>query len=195
MSRVFIAINLPEQIKKELENLKKEVQNLFPQEVSRGVVRWVKEENFHLTLLFVGSIPDQEIFQVCQIVKETVRNQKPFSLKFKKLCYGPPQKIPPRLIWLEIEKNSALSRLAENLKKKAKEKGILRKIENRGFSPHITLGRISTWQWRSIEPEERPEIEKEVSLSFDVKSIEVMKSVLKRSGAEYTILQSIILGS
>ncbi|MCD6500728.1 RNA 2',3'-cyclic phosphodiesterase [bacterium] len=194
MKRIFIAINLPEKIKTELENLEKELDSLFPEEANRGVVRWVKKENLHLTLLFIGSVEDEKIPKIRQIVKNIAEAQKPFSLKFKKVCYGPPKQIPPRLIWIELEKKPELLNSAEKLKKEMAKSGILRKVEKREFSPHITLGRIRTWQWRRIEPEERPEIEKEISLDFEVKSIEIMESKLKRTGAEYTILESIALG-
>ena len=62
--------------------------------------------------------------------------------------------------------------------------------EKRGFSSHITLERIRQWEWRRIEPEERPEIEEEINLSFLVNSIKVMESLLKRKGPKYTILES-----
>jgi 2'-5' RNA ligase len=41
-----------------------------------------------------------------------------------------------------------------------------------------------------MEPEEKPKIDEDISLNFQVKSIEVMESQLKRGGAEYTILES-----
>ena len=66
----------------------------------------------------------------------------------------------------------------------------LEKPETRPYIPHITLGRIKQWEFRQIEPEERPKIEEEISLSFEVNSIEVMESDLKRGGAEYTVLES-----
>ncbi|GAI04641.1 unnamed protein product, partial [marine sediment metagenome] len=150
----------------------------------------IKKENLHLTLLFIGSVKDEEIPQICQIVKNIAQTQKPFSLRFEKVCYGPPSKMPPRLIWLDLEKKPELLTLAEKLKKEMAEGSILRKIEKRGFSPHITLGRIRTWQWKRIEPEERPDIERELSLNFEVKSIEIMESILKRTGSEYIILES-----
>ena len=190
MHRIFIAINLPENIKEKLADLEKEIANSFPQEVSRGMIRWVKKENLHLTLLFIGSVREEEIPQICQIIKIIAQTQKSFSMRFEKVGYGPPGKMPPRLIWLDLEKKPELLTLAEKLKKEMAKAGILRKIENRAFSPHITLGRIRTWQWRRIEPEERPVIEKEISLDFEVKSIEVMESILKRTGSEYIILES-----
>lgn len=188
--RIFIAINLPEKIKNGLGKLGKETAELFPQETSRGLVRWVKKDNLHITLLFLGFLKEEDIPQICQIVKEISKIQTIFSLEFKKVLYGPPNKIPPRLIWVELGKNRELTGLVEKLKQKVEETGILRKMERREFSPHITLGRIRTWQWQRIEPEERPNIEKDISLNFEVNSVEVMESQLKRTGAEYTILET-----
>ncbi len=207
MRRIFIAINLPKEIKEKLADLEKEIADMFPEEASGparigyaegvaggGMIRWVKKDNLHLTLLFIGTVKDEEIPQISQIVRNAAQTQKSFSLRFEKVGYGPPGKMPPRLIWLDLEKEPGLLTLAEKLKTEMAEKGILRKIEKRGFSPHITLGRIRTWQWKRIEPEERPEIEKEISLDFEVKSIEVMESQLKRTGSEYARLESIALG-
>ncbi|MDI6883270.1 MAG: RNA 2',3'-cyclic phosphodiesterase [Patescibacteria group bacterium] len=191
--RIFIAINLPEGIKRELENLEKEIAALFPEELRGTMIKWVKKENLHLTLLFIGSVPDPAIPKISQIIKEIAQKQPSFSLKFNKLSYGPPRIIPPRLIWLDLERKKELLELAEKLKKEMKIAGILRKAEQREFSPHITLARIRTWQWRQIAPEERPEVEREIDLNFEVKSVEVMESVLKRTGAEYFVLESIKL--
>ncbi len=182
--RIFIAINLPEEVKGELGKLG-DLGGLGE------AVKWVKKDNLHLTLLFIGYVRDEEIPQICQIVKETAQGLKPFSLKFERVCYGPPKKMPPRLIWLDLEKKPELVQFAEKLKKEMAQADILRKVENREFSPHITLGRIRTWQWRRIEPEERPDIERELDLQFEVSSIEIMESVLKRTGPEYTILESV----
>jgi len=191
--RIFIAINLPEEIKNELEKIEKEIAGLFPKETSRGLVRWVKKDNLHITLLFLGYIEKENIPQICEIVNKIAKTQNPFSLEFKKVLYGPPNKIPPRLIWVDLEKSAELTDLVKKLKEKLEETGFLEKMERREFSPHITLGRIRTWQWKKIEPEERPDIEKDISLNFGVNSVEVMESQLKRSGAEYNILESIQL--
>jgi 2'-5' RNA ligase len=213
MRRIFIAINLPEEVKEELDKLGKEISDYFPSEVNGGMFRWVKKENLHITLLFIGSVREEEIPKICQIVKSVAQTQKPFSLRIERVSYGPPRKIPysetkfltgrrdeianrpPRLIWVELEKKPELLTLAEKLKREVAQAGILRKFEQREFSPHITLARIKAWQWRRMEPEERPEIEREISLDFEVNSIEVMESKLKRTGAEYTILMSVELTS
>ncbi len=169
MKRIFIAINLPEKIKDELVNVSKEIQNLFPEEV--GLIRWTAKDNLHITLSFIGDTKEEEIPKICENIKNISQKQKPFSIKIEKICYGPPNTIPPRMIWAEITKGVKLL----------------------SSTPHITLGRIKTWQWKQIEPEERPNIERELNLKFEAKSIDIMESILKRTGAEYRVLESIPL--
>ncbi len=187
LRRIFIAINLPEEIKKELMVFSQKWPEL------KQSARWIKKENFHLTLLFLGLLSEKEIFQLTQIIKGINLFPKPFFLKFKKICYGPPGIMPSRLIWLELEKKPELLKLVEDLQKEIIRTGIFKKIEKREFSPHISLARIRAWEWRRIEPEERPEIEEEFNLEFKVDSIQIMESKLKRSGAEYSILENISL--
>ena len=88
---------------------------------------------------------------------------------------------PPKL--LKLQKDIEHTLAAENLYTP----------EARPFSPHLTLARFHVTQFRQMEPEERPEIAQEISFSFPVETIELMESKLKRSGAEYTILQSFVL--
>jgi 2'-5' RNA ligase len=200
IKRIFIAINLPGEVKKELEGIQREIAQMFPEDsrpardtsysdAGGGVVRWVKKDNLHLTLLFMGYVNDGELPQICQIVKRVAQNQKSFSLRLEKVSYGPPKQLPPRLIWTDLEKKPELISLAEKLKSELSASGILRREEQRGLSPHITLGRIKTWQWRRIEPEERPEIDRELDLEFEVKSVEIMESKLRKSGSEYSVVQ------
>jgi len=162
MKRVFIAINLPEEIKKELISFQSKWLEL--------PCRWTKKENLHITLEFLGYLTDEELIELCQKTKEMASSKKAFSIRLNKICYGPPDKKPPRMVW-----------------------AIGEKIKEFNFTPHITLGRIRVWEFRQIEPEERPIVEEEISLNFEVKSIDLMESKLKRSGAEYTILESIPL--
>jgi 2'-5' RNA ligase len=186
--RVFIAINLPEDIKKRLSDYQKKWPTL--------PVRWVREDNLHITLVFLGYLNDEELLEVIKIVKEIASKNPSFSINLNKIIYGPPKKFPPRMIWIEGEKSQELANLQKDLENalySSSVKGI-KEGEIRPYSPHITLGRIKNWEFRKIEPEERPGVSEEISLSFPVESIEVMESQLKRGGSEYTILESAPLG-
>jgi 2'-5' RNA ligase len=186
--RIFIAINLPENIKKKLEDF----QSKWPE----LPVRWTKPENLHITLVFLGYLTDEELLEVCKITKEVASRNQSFFIELKKIYYGPPKK-PPRMIWVEGEKSLELGKLQKDLENSfltSPIKGI-KEPEIRPYTLHITLGRIRQWEFRRLEPEERPEIDEEISLSFKVNSIEVMESQLKRGGTGYAALESFSLKS
>jgi 2'-5' RNA ligase len=180
--RIFIAINFPEEIKRELEK--------FQIKFSELPARWVKPENLHITLAFLGYVKDEDLPKIIEVTKNVASKHESFPIRIVKIAYGPPKVSPPRMVWAIGEKNENLWKLQENLKNALMEMRISQLEEGRGFIPHITLARIRKWEFKQIEPEERPEIDEDVNFSFEVKSIEIMESHLKRGGAEYTVLES-----
>jgi RNA 2',3'-cyclic 3'-phosphodiesterase len=186
--RIFIAINLPEDIREEL--------SLFQKKYSDLQAKWVKKENLHITLAFLGYVKDEDIPKIVEITKNVATQHEPFSIKIVKIVYGPPKVSPPRMVWAIGEKNENLGRLQENLKNALTEMKIPqleKEEEKRGFIPHITLARIRKLEFKQMEPEERPQINEDVDFYFEVNSIEIMESYLKRGGAEYIILESVSL--
>jgi len=193
--RIFIAVNLPEKIREELEETEKNIQSLFPESEGRGVVKWVKKENLHITLLFIGSVREKEIGRIEEILEGITKKKQPFRLSGGTIGYGPENKFPPRLIWLSLKESPDLSGIAKEIREKIEKTGIAGGTNNRQkFLPHITLGRINVWQWKRIELEERPIVEKNIDINFPLNSVELMESQLKRGGAEYMVLRSYGLG-
>jgi len=181
--RIFIAVNLPEDARKKLAEYQEKWPDL--------PVRWTKQYNIHITLVFLGYVADNDILEICKTVEDIVSKNQSFSIKLNRIMYGPPKKIPPRMIWAEGEKSKELGKLQSELENALFDvpiKGV--KAENRPYTPHITLGRMKTWQWKQLEPEEKPEVDEEISLTFDVNSVEVMESFLKNGGPDYTVLES-----
>jgi len=177
--RVFIAINLPEDIKTKLAEYKERWPEI--------PVKWTKQNNIHITLVFLGYIADEELIEICKKIKEVADKHNFFEIKLTKICYGPLRLSSgqtPRMVWAIGEKSEEFAFLKDDLDKS------LVISEKRQFSPHITLGRIRKWEWQRIELEERPKVDEEIDLSFPVDSIELMESVLKRGGPEYTVLES-----
>jgi 2'-5' RNA ligase len=181
LKRVFIAINLPEDIKNQLTAFQKRWPTL--------PIRWTKKENIHITLLFLGYLDQKQLLETIETTKRVAQKHKPFSVLLEKICYGPnPSR--PRMVWVALKRNPELIGLQRELEEsifslasfKYKER------EKRDYSPHITLGRLKRWEFQRLE--DRPEIEESVSLDFLVNSIEVMESQLKRDGAKYSILES-----
>jgi 2'-5' RNA ligase len=187
--RIFIAINLPGDIKKELSSYSAKWPEL--------PAKWTEKDNLHITLEFLGNLTDEEVGEVCVAAKEVAEKHSSFSLNISQILYGPlplHSSAAPRMIWASGEKSEELSVIREDLENALTEK--VRFVpENRMFAPHITLARISEWEFRKIEPEERPEINENLDLIFTVESIEVMESEMKKGGPVYTILESFQLKS
>ena len=189
-NRVFVAINLPENIKNKLVKY----QEKWPQLPAR----WTKKENLHITLEFLGYLTDEEILEVCQKTKKIALEKKAFTVRLNKICYAPPgKKLPAKSITF----SNSLLRSPSPLKNDRIPKMIWavgEKIKEFNFVPHITLARIKAWQFRQMENDERPTIDEEIAspaggLTFEVESIEIMESHLKKGGPEYLTLESIPL--
>jgi len=180
--RLFIAINLPEKIKNRLASY----QNNWPQLPAK----WTRPENLHITLLFLGNVAEQDIPAALEIVKNTAQKYPPVNLKLTKISYGPPQKIPPRMVWILAEKNEFLADLKKDIEQQLIDQNVHFQIEDRGFVPHITFARLNNWELRQIDPEEVPQIDEAINFDFEAKTIELMESQAKKSGAEYDILES-----
>ena len=207
--RIFIAINLAENIKNKLQKCQQEWADL--------PVRFAKKDSLHLTLLFIGYVSDEQMLETCRKVREIAQKHRPFELNFTKIRLAPPGKSSyakasedraPRLIWIEGEKSEALINLKRDIEKMMvsgeDKKRAFFQID-RGlnvFIPHITLARIRQMAWKSLD--KVPEINKEVRITSGVYSIEVMESDMKPSsakaskgrgvGVEYVILESAELG-
>lgn len=181
--RIFIAINLPEEIKKKLVGCQGKWLEL--------PIRWTKKDNLHITLFFLGYLSDEELLEICKVTKEVASQNSSFSINLKRIYYGPPKKMPPRMVWAEGEKSTELGKLQKDLENSLLSSSIKgTEAEDRPYAPHITLGRIKDWEFRQMEPEERPEVNEDINLSFEVNSVEIMESQLKRGGPEYTVLES-----
>ena len=177
--RVFITINLPENIKEKL---------IFYQKKWPEIpAKWVKENNLHITLDFIGNTSTQELPEIFDILEKVSKEINSFSINLFKICYGPENlknNKPPRMIWAVGDEPEELAKLKKSLNKHLNIK------EDKQFIPHITLARIKQWEISKIDPEEIPIIEEDISLNFTVDSIDIMESKLKRKGPEYTILKT-----
>lgn len=183
--RLFIAINLPENIKSKLIEHRRKWADL--------PVRWTPKVNLHITLIFIGEVGDDEMYEICNIVKEVAKRHNPFSINLEKIVLGPPNKFP-RMFWVEGEKSEESAKLKDDLEDSllASNNSGFRKKETRASRPHITLGRIKQGLWRKLSLQ--PEINEKFEFGFPVETIEVMQSNLKRTGPEYTVLESVNLG-
>jgi len=166
--RIFIAINLPKEVKQELSKYRWED---LP-------CKWTKEDNLHITLEFLGYITDEQLGEVLKETREFAEGLESFEIKLDKIVYGPSNKY----VWAVGPKVEKLDLIPARNATQAKH--------SVAGGPHITLARIKKWDWQRIELDERPVIDEDIEITFSVNSIDVMESVLKKTGPEYTIIES-----
>jgi len=151
-------------------------------------VKWVREDNLHLTLLFLGDVDSARIPDLARVMTEAAGRSAPFELALKGLELFPWKS--PRLIWASLEAlDDSLYRWHKHL---------LSEIRTEGFKPdakplklHITLGRIKS----ALPPTlEREILQSEVERgSFTYDRITLYRSVLKPEGPTYHSLEQCIL--
>ena len=180
LKRIFIALNPDQKTKRRLSKAQKNWPEL--------PCKWVPEENLHLTLIFLGNRGEQELEKINNVIQELSQKMNSIKINLDKISYGPKKTNPPRLVWIQGKQNEQFSKFKKNL-----EKELIKEINfqpDKKNIPHITLGRIQKTEWRKLEIDQRPNINLNFPIEFSINSIDVMESILKRSGAEYTILKS-----
>lgn len=189
LHRVFVAINLPDNLRRKLADFSAQYLDL--------PAKWVKPENLHITLSFLGSANDQEVCDICENVINVARRHEPFDVSLDRVSYGPAGKMPPRMVWVMGEKSQEIGNLQKDLESSLFEFSGARYRENDedyAFRPHITLARIIQTELRRMEFQEVPDINEKISCAFMAESIELMESEPKRGGPVYTVLESAKLG-
>lgn len=180
--KVFVAINLPKDFKELLFNYQSNHQDV--------PAKWTAKENLHITAVFIGNVDDRYLSQLHKLIESVIKKQKRFVISFKNIDYSLDKAMPPRMIWAigDISKEFAL--LKRNLEEAILTLPIIFNPEIRETIPHITLARVNGWVWQGIEPEERPTVQEFINFEVPVDSVELLESILKKTGPEYKILES-----
>lgn len=180
--RAFIAVDIPSAVKDEIGKLQKELMR----EV-RSSVKWVAAANIHITLRFLGEVPEEKIEQLCQVLPKGGRGVNPFKIIIKKLGVFP-NLSRPRVIWVGMEsQGNQMEQLYSQIETLARDLGFT--PEKRTFSPHLTIGRIK--QLKDYT-EWVKSIGKREGLFFGETTVEcfyLFQSILKPQGPEYRKLK------
>lgn len=105
-----------------------------------AAVRWVDRDNLHLTLLFLGDVPDERLAGVCDSAAGAAAAIEPFEFHLRGIQCVPP-KGPLRMVWAGVEEPTGrLMELQAGLA--AALAGLGLRQEDRAFRPHITLARV-----------------------------------------------------
>ncbi len=167
-TRLFVGVPIQQEIKKIFHQLKIKNKNI------EGI-RWVSDDNLHITTCFLGDIENNKISNVVFMLQQFLLGKKELKLHFDRFQLSPKRK--PYMIWARFQQDECFSDLSISMMKIFSRE--INKIKRP--IPHITLARFN--KQTNIN---------EINLSNNLNNIEVKmrkiilyKSILKPSGAQY----------
>lgn len=179
--RSFLAFEIPADIKEHLSKVSKVMAKTLPG------VRWVKPEGQHITVRFFGEISEARVQEIKDVLAECGPYDR-IQASLKSIDAFP-DKGRPRVIVATIDEGVDIIRsIYHDIENRLTVLGYDR--EKRGFTPHITFGRVKTpapLLARDIISLECPR--------FAIERIVLFKSILGREGAVYEPLFEIKLGA
>lgn len=183
--RSFIAFELPEEMRQSISALLDRLRSF------QLKARWIRPENIHLTLKFLGRINPAQFEPVVRVMQDAVKGVAPFDLTAKGVGLFPGVN-RPRVIWVGLSgRKEVLIQIQGVLQDRLYSIGYQK--EDRPFQGHLTLGRFK----ERVNPMELSKALDALgsfeSPPFVLDRITLFQSELKPSGAVYTTLSSVHL--
>ncbi|UCC80909.1 MAG: RNA 2',3'-cyclic phosphodiesterase [Candidatus Zixiibacteriota bacterium] len=182
--RTFIAVDLPQDAKMEVDKLTSTFRN-----EGRGI-KWVNAENLHITLRFLGDVREEVVPRLAETIKTNIYGFGRFDLSLSGLG-GFPNLRMPRVIWVDTYVGKdRLRDLATGVEMACIESKLGR--SDKRFTAHLTIGRVKNpsgidnvlKKIQGTRFETRP---------FNINAVTIFKSDLSPAGAKYTPLEIIRL--
>ncbi len=185
MKRLFVAIKVVPD-----ENLLKSYAALrHALQLER--ISWVKPENFHLTLKFLGKTPEEKIQFIRTALQQVTEQTVAFSMKMDGTgIFGSSYK--PRILWYGVENDTAIHQLGETVLNSLDNAGFPRDRQN--FVPHFTIGHIKKIEHKKLFQEAIAAHCHDFLQEFTVDKIILYESLLKPSGVVYRVVMEFSLG-
>lgn len=185
MPRTFLALPLPERVRKRLSEESDRLR------LSGAHVTWVRPTNYHVTVRFLGDVE----FDDLQVIDPVVRNAADGVGKLRLVVKGLgafPEEGEPRVVWCGLDAAESVDlELLHDLKKDLDDElsahGYRR--EKAAYRPHVTLGRVrSPRNIESLRERLGPAVRREFG-HFTASEIVLYESTRSRDGMLYTPLQ------
>ncbi len=183
--RLFVALELPADVRSALSG----VQERLKRQAPRGAVRWTGPEGIHLTLQFLGEVPAARQEAIAAAVTRAASGHGPLNLRAEGLgCF--PNNRNPRVVWVGLAGDlEALAALQGSVAAALTPLGF--RPDARGFSPHLTLGRVR----REASGDEARAVGRliegtalDTAARWTADALSLMRSELRPEGARYTCL-------
>jgi len=183
-SRTFLAVKIiPESKFLKIYSLVKNV-------LEGEVIKWIDQNNFHLTLRFLGETNQIQTEKVKQTLENIAVRFNSFDFCLKGIGYFK-SRGNPKVLFLKIEKSQVLKQIADELNQQAVKLGY--EEETREFKPHLTLGRIKFIKDKNKFYSLVKKFEETKIQRVNVSEIIFYQSILKPSGAIYRPIKTVQL--
>jgi 2'-5' RNA ligase len=183
--RLFIAVEIPDEVKKKVVELISELKKV------EASIKWVEEENLHITLKFLGWVEDKDLEKLISMVSQTVENYGSFKVNFSGMGTFPEGK-SPRVVWVgTTEGAEALEKLAKGLENDLSSAGF--RSEKREFRSHLTIGRIKEQKGVDILKAKMASIKDPNFGEAMIDRVFIMKSTLTAKGPIYEKIRGVKL--
>lgn len=180
--RAFIAIDLSAEIQQHLD----EVLRNFRAQLANIPIRWVAASNIHLTLKFLGDVSLSNLNLLTEMIQKEISTHHQFDISVGGSGAFPNIR-QPRVVWVGVEAPTELTAIQNGIETTTARLGYMR--EERAFSPHLTLGRVS----RNASTQDIKAISKTLETTrvgflgaACVDTVHLYRSDLQPTGAVYT---------
>jgi 2'-5' RNA ligase len=188
--RLFIAVEPPPPVRRRLAAIQAEMKRLAGRNADD--VRWVGPENLHVTLQFLGAVPEERVEAVKAAVAAACAGAAPLHLELRGAGAFPHGR-KPRVLWVGLGGDvDRLTALAASIGHALAPLGF--PPEERAFSPHVTLG-------RSREPRGAPRLAAAIAgtaaaagPSWTIGDVHLVQSHLSPRGSRYETIARAGLG-
>ncbi len=179
--RTFVAIEIDDAIRSNAVALQKLLGN------TGADVKWVEPHNLHVTLVFLGDVHERELGAVCLAVTRAAAREPAFTLRVSGVgAFPTPRR--PKTLWAGITEGAAeIIRLHTALEQPLLELGCYRQ-EERAYTPHLTLGRVSAEDDTQLLATELPKHLAWNGGQTAIEQVVIFTSELRREGPEYTVI-------
>ena len=188
--RLFVALEIPAAVRDRFAALINELRALESKSSAKKA-RWVRPDNLHVTLKFIGHIEPAKLDAI-RATLQKVRSVASIDVRFRGLGFFPNAK-RPRVLWAGTAASQNLASLARDIDASLAKLEI--PAEERAFTPHLTLARCEP---QAISAALGAAIERDSTRDFGelrTNQFHLVESKLKPSGAEYTTLQSFVFAA
>ena len=155
-------------------------------------VKWVRPENHHITVYFFGETDEATKDSIERILEESAAGIGSFPVRIGGVSAFPTVE-RPRVLWIGVDNpGGELAKLYETVRASVRREKLSVKEEERGFTPHLTIGRVRERCSPALVREVKRSAEAAFG-EFQVGAAVLYRSVLGRDGSVYTPLKTITL--